>query len=200
MLSARDIYKSFDGVEVLKGISFEVKQGEVLAVIGPSGSGKSTLLRCITQLETLDSGEIVLCGDTLVHNNEYGRAVYASKKDCVKIGPVSYTHLKEQGGVWGAEPQNLLHAKSVGNDIGRVGPDSLHTATWETERLENKKSQPLYCGWLFPPPGPAGPTCSLIRWKVSSLISCSILQASAKAVSGLTPIAIRDFDSRQCRS
>ena len=86
MLSARDIYKSFDGVEVLKGISFEVKQGEVLAVIGPSGSGKSTLLRCITQLETLDSGEIVLCGDTLVHNNEYGRAVYASKKDCVKIG------------------------------------------------------------------------------------------------------------------
>ena len=86
MLSANNIRKGFDGVEVLKGISFEVKKGEVLAVIGPSGSGKSTLLRCITQLETVDAGKIILCGDTLVHNNDAGRAVYAPKKDCIKMG------------------------------------------------------------------------------------------------------------------
>ena len=52
MLTVKDVKKSFDGVEILKGISLTVEKGGVLAIIGPSGSGKSTLLRCITQLET----------------------------------------------------------------------------------------------------------------------------------------------------
>ena len=86
MLKATDIKKSFDGVEVLRGISLTVQNGEVLAVIGPSGSGKSTLLRCLTQLERADGGEIVICGDTLVSNDEGGRAVYADKKTCIRIG------------------------------------------------------------------------------------------------------------------
>ncbi len=51
---------------VLKDISFDMNAGEVLSVIGPSGSGKSTLLRCITQLETLDGGEVRVCGKDLV--------------------------------------------------------------------------------------------------------------------------------------
>lgn len=71
---------------MLKGISLEVRQGEVLAVIGPSGSGKSTLLRCITQLERVDSGKITICGETLVSNNEQEKAVYADKQTRVKIG------------------------------------------------------------------------------------------------------------------
>ncbi|MBS6163021.1 MAG: amino acid ABC transporter ATP-binding protein [Clostridiales bacterium] len=71
---------------VLKGISLEVRQVEVLAVIGPSGSGKSTLLRCITQLERVDSGKITICGETLVSNNEQEKAVYADKQTRVKIG------------------------------------------------------------------------------------------------------------------
>lgn len=86
MLKAIDVKKSFDGVEVLRGISLQVQNGEVLAIIGPSGSGKSTLLRCLTQLERADSGEIVICGETLVHNDSQGRAVYADKKTCVQIG------------------------------------------------------------------------------------------------------------------
>ena len=57
MLTVKDVKKSFDGVEILKGISLTVEKGGVLAIIGPSGSGKSTLLRCITQLETVDAGE-----------------------------------------------------------------------------------------------------------------------------------------------
>lgn len=86
ILTATNIYKSFDGMEVLKGISVGVTKGQVLAVIGPSGSGKSTLLRCITQLETVDLGEISICGDTLVKNNAAGKAVYSDRTSCAKIG------------------------------------------------------------------------------------------------------------------
>ena len=58
LLEIKNLKKSFDDNEVLKDISLNVDKGEVLAIIGPSGSGKSTLLRCITGLETQDSGEI----------------------------------------------------------------------------------------------------------------------------------------------
>lgn len=86
ILTAENIRKSFNGEEILKGISLEVKQGEVLAIIGPSGSGKSTLLRCISQLETIDSGSISVSGDVLVQNGEDGKAVYASPEQCRNIG------------------------------------------------------------------------------------------------------------------
>lgn len=86
ILTAKEICKSFDGTKVLNGISIEVTKGQVLAVIGPSGSGKSTLLRCVTQLETVDSGEITICGDTLVKNDGNGKAVYSDKAACSKIG------------------------------------------------------------------------------------------------------------------
>ena len=58
MVNVKDVYKRFGDLEVLKGISLEVKQGEVVSVIGSSGSGKSTLLRCINRLEEVTSGEI----------------------------------------------------------------------------------------------------------------------------------------------
>ena len=58
LLEIKNLKKSFDSNVVLKDISLNVDKGEVLSIIGPSGSGKSTLLRCITDLETEDSGEI----------------------------------------------------------------------------------------------------------------------------------------------
>ena len=58
LLEIKNLKKSFDKNEVLKDISLKVDKGEVLCIIGPSGSGKSTLLRCITGLETKDSGII----------------------------------------------------------------------------------------------------------------------------------------------
>ena len=64
LLSAKQVRKSFGGLEVLKGVDLEVRQGEVVSIIGPSGSGKSTLLRCLTGLETADSGEIQINGST----------------------------------------------------------------------------------------------------------------------------------------
>jgi polar amino acid transport system ATP-binding protein len=57
-VEAINVRKSFGNLEVLKGIDFEVANGEVVSLIGTSGSGKSTLLRCINQLETIDSGTI----------------------------------------------------------------------------------------------------------------------------------------------
>ncbi len=58
----RDLHKSFGDLEVLKGIDFHVNRSEVVCVIGPSGSGKSTLLRCINQLETATSGQVLVAG------------------------------------------------------------------------------------------------------------------------------------------
>ncbi len=63
LLEIKDVKKSFDGLEVLKGISLSVEEGEVVSIIGPSGSGKSTLLRCATRLETQDEGEIRYQGE-----------------------------------------------------------------------------------------------------------------------------------------
>jgi len=62
MISVDDIRKSFGPLEVIKGVSFDVEQGEVVCIIGPSGSGKSTILRCINGLETYNSGTITFDG------------------------------------------------------------------------------------------------------------------------------------------
>ncbi|WP_062440633.1 amino acid ABC transporter ATP-binding protein [Thalassobacillus devorans] len=65
MISVRDLHKSFGSVEVLKGINAEVKEKEVVCVIGPSGSGKSTFLRCLNLLEEVTSGDVLIEGTNL---------------------------------------------------------------------------------------------------------------------------------------
>lgn len=62
MLEVKNIYKSFDDLHVLKGVSFTAKAGDVISIIGPSGCGKSTLLRCINMLEVPSKGSIILDG------------------------------------------------------------------------------------------------------------------------------------------
>lgn len=79
VLKMSHVKKSFDGLSVLKDISFSVDEGEVVSIIGPSGSGKSTLLRCATLLERMDGGEMSYLGETIV-KNEDGRSVYADRK------------------------------------------------------------------------------------------------------------------------
>lgn len=62
IVSLHDVYKSFGSNQVLKGVSFEVAKGEMIAIIGASGSGKSTALRCIDRLERIDKGTIEVAG------------------------------------------------------------------------------------------------------------------------------------------
>ena len=66
LVSLSDVHKSFGKVEVLKGISFDVNQGEIICIIGPSGSGKSTILRCINGLVEINNG-FIRVGDFFVH-------------------------------------------------------------------------------------------------------------------------------------
>lgn len=81
-----NIHKSFDSLSVLKGISFNVEQGDVLSIIGPSGSGKSTLLRCLTNLERVDFGTIIIDSDPLVQTNEREGVFYSDKETVSRIG------------------------------------------------------------------------------------------------------------------
>ena len=69
-LEIENYRKSFGSTEVLKGVSFELEKGQVLAIIGSSGGGKTTLLRCINFLETADEGRLYLNGELLFDAGE----------------------------------------------------------------------------------------------------------------------------------
>ena len=69
VLEVNNLRKSFSEVEVLKGVSFSLEKGQVLAIIGSSGSGKTTLLRCLNFLETPDEGQITVNGEPLLRQN-----------------------------------------------------------------------------------------------------------------------------------
>ena len=70
ILQVNNIKKNFGDTQVLKGVSFSLEQGQVVAIIGSSGSGKTTLLRCLNFLETPDEGEIWVNGKQLLSGNE----------------------------------------------------------------------------------------------------------------------------------
>ena len=78
ILSVKNLEKKFGDLTVLKNISFNINDGEIISIIGSSGSGKSTLLRCMNQLETITSGTITIDGKTLVETKN-GSPVYAGK-------------------------------------------------------------------------------------------------------------------------
>ena len=66
LIQVQDLKKAFGKLEVLRGISTEIKKGEVVVVIGPSGSGKSTFLRCLNLLEMPDEGQIIINGQDIL--------------------------------------------------------------------------------------------------------------------------------------
>lgn len=73
-LAVENLYKSFGDLEVLKGISLEANQGDIISVLGASGSGKSTMLRCMNFLEMPNAGKIIVCGEEIkLVKNHKGR-------------------------------------------------------------------------------------------------------------------------------
>ncbi|MDR3597797.1 amino acid ABC transporter ATP-binding protein [Clostridium sp.] len=73
VISAKNLKKRYGHLEVLKDISVNVTEGEVLCIIGPSGSGKSTFLRCLNGLEEIQAGSITILGQELVNNKDINK-------------------------------------------------------------------------------------------------------------------------------
>jgi glutamine transport system ATP-binding protein len=73
VISAKNLKKRYGQLEVLKDISVDVTEGEVLCIIGPSGSGKSTFLRCLNGLEEIQAGSITILGQELVNNKDINK-------------------------------------------------------------------------------------------------------------------------------
>lgn len=87
VIRVRGLAKTFGDLAVLHGIDFDVARGEVVGIIGPSGGGKSTLLRCVTNLEPVTGGSILIDGQALVRDG-----LYAPRRDrraiCLRMGLV----------------------------------------------------------------------------------------------------------------
>ena len=81
VLEVKNIRKSFDGAQVLKGISFGLEKGKVLSIIGSSGSGKTTLLRCMNFLEHPEEGQILVNGQLLFDASRPGTLTDAQLRE-----------------------------------------------------------------------------------------------------------------------
>ncbi len=89
LLSVKDLHKYFQRLEVLKGVTLDIRRGDVVAIIGPSGCGKSTFLRCLNFLETPTSGEIVFKKEVIFKNErshlkEQMRSLRLADKKAIK--------------------------------------------------------------------------------------------------------------------
>jgi polar amino acid transport system ATP-binding protein len=84
VMQAREVYKRFGRLGVLKGVSLEVTKGETVCIIGPSGSGKTTFIRCINHLEKMDAGRIEVNGQLIGYRQRNGRLVEDSEKNIAR--------------------------------------------------------------------------------------------------------------------
>ena len=79
MIQVKDIYKSFDDLQVLKGVNLEVKKGEIVAIVGKSGAGKTTLLQIIGTLDRPTSGQVLIEGTDVFSLNDTQLAAFRNK-------------------------------------------------------------------------------------------------------------------------
>jgi polar amino acid transport system ATP-binding protein len=107
MIKCEGIYKNFGDLEVLRGIDFEINEGEVVCVVGPSGSGKSTLLRCLNHLERITSGKIMIDGEAVDYRED--------DKDLMKIEQHKVTKLCMELGMVFQRFNLFPHKTALGN-------------------------------------------------------------------------------------
>lgn len=127
IIELRHIEKHFGSLHVLKDISLSVKKGEVVVIIGPSGSGKSTLCRTINRLETVDSGEIIVDGESMPKEGKrlaefrshvgmvfqsFNLFAHKSVLDNVTIGPIDVLRIPKKE----AQEEAMRLLKRVGVD------------------------------------------------------------------------------------
>ncbi|MBK9283568.1 MAG: ABC transporter ATP-binding protein [Sphingobacteriaceae bacterium] len=79
MISAKNIHKSYDKLEILKGVDLEIKAGEVVSIVGSSGAGKTTLLTILGTLDRPDSGEVILANEQVFNLNDKKLAAFRNK-------------------------------------------------------------------------------------------------------------------------
>ena len=138
IVSVQHLSKSFGTLEVIKDISFSVREGEVLAIIGPSGSGKSTLLRSVTHLEEVSGGTIRVAGLDMVSDGVYANPEIL-RSICLKVGLVfqnfnlfpHFSVLKNvteaQIRVLGRKPSDAAHrARSLLAKMGLADKESAY--------------------------------------------------------------------------
>ncbi|MHB8379589.1 MAG: amino acid ABC transporter ATP-binding protein [Acidimicrobiales bacterium] len=142
MVEARGVHKSYNGVEVLKGVDLTVVRGEVTCLIGPSGSGKSTLLRCINHLEKHDAGELRVDGELVGYEMRGGRLYERNDKQIcgerARIGMVFqrfnlFQHLTVLENITIGQ----IKVKRVSPEVARAKARELLTRVG----LDNKESQ-----------------------------------------------------------
>src|SRR6266576_3694135 len=84
VMQAVEVHKRFGRLEVLKGISLDVRKGETVCIIGASGSGKTTFIRCINHLEKIDGGRIEVNGHPIGYRRDNGRLVEDSQRSIAR--------------------------------------------------------------------------------------------------------------------
>ena len=127
ILEVKGIYKNFGSLKVLRGVSAEIKQGEVISIIGASGSGKSTLLRCMNLLETPTFGEVWMDGKLLTPVDPYLHyEVIAASKTCRKLVSEG---MEEKAAIAKIKAEDLLHEtlEREGKDY-RAAMKAIYTA------------------------------------------------------------------------
>ena len=142
-LVAEGIHKSFGDLTVLRGVSLEARQGDVISMIGASGSGKSTFLRCLNFLETPDQGRVVVDGEELeVNLDSAGRIASANPRQIqhlrTKLGMVFqsfnlWAHMTVLQNVMEGPVQVLKRSASEAHDeameiLGKVGIAEKHAS------------------------------------------------------------------------
>src|SRR5215471_11058883 len=121
-LELRDVYKSFGSVQALRGVDFEVRDGEVMALVGDNGAGKSTLIKCVAGIYSIDDGEVLFDGkEVSIHG----------PKDAAKLGiEVVYQDLALCDNL--DVVQNMYLGREAHNWLQQLNEPTMESKTAET--------------------------------------------------------------------